>query len=372
MRRHLAVVVVLVFTVAAVQAQERGKVDWIFLVDTSKSMLKNDVFGDVQKSLKTFVAEASDGDSIGIYTFDREVRPHSFVDISGRNREDLYQVIDSLQADGNRTHLGAAIARGLERAESLLPRDPANTRTRAVVLFTDGKEDVRGIANPVTIPSNIQRALNGRSSIFFVSMDEHEPQLREFPNARFLEATNSEAIRKVAEEIRTTIVKEAPPPPVAKPVVQPRPIAPPLPPPEPSFLARAVKWAVAIAILLIPAFFLLARYKAGNQLEREIEIVQPRIASGSAFVGLPTLGASEVALSSIVPLDALAGSDARLFVRRRNGEKQVCIAASSGSLRVNDIEVPATELYDADTIRIGDAQLRFNRVGFERPQEDQA
>ena len=38
----------------------------------------------------------------------------------------------------------------------------------------------------------------------------------------------------------------------------------------------------------------------------------------------------------------------------------------SGSLRVNDVEVPMSELYDADTIRIGDAQLRFNRAGFDR------
>jgi hypothetical protein len=48
----------------------------------------------------------------------------------------------------------------------------------------------------------------------------------------------------------------------------------------------------------------------------------------------------------------------------------VWIAATAGSLRVNDIEVPTTELFDADTIQIGDAKLRFNRVGYDRPQED--
>jgi hypothetical protein len=68
-----------------------------------------------------------------------------------------------------------------------------------------------------------------------------------------------------------------------------------------------------------------------------------------------------------VPAEALGGSDARLFVRRHGGKKEVWIAASGGGpLRVNDIETPTSALYDADTIAIGDAKLRFNRVGHER------
>jgi len=47
----------------------------------------------------------------------------------------------------------------------------------------------------------------------------------------------------------------------------------------------------------------------------------------------------------------------------------VWIAAQSGSLRINDVETPMSELYDADTIEIGDAKVRFNRVGHERPIE---
>ena len=38
--------------------------------------------------------------------------------------------------------------------------------------------------------------------------------------------------------------------------------------------------------------------------------------------------------------------------------------------RINDVETPMTELYDADTIEIGDAKLRFNRVGDERPHQE--
>ena len=77
--------------------------------------------------------------------------------------------------------------------------------------------------------------------------------------------------------------------------------------------------------------------------------------------------AKELVLSEIVPLDALAGNDARLFVRRKSGEKRVWIAAQSGTLRVNDVELPMSELFDADTIRIGDATLRFNHLCHPRP-----
>jgi hypothetical protein len=150
----------------------------------------------------------------------------------------------------------------------------------------------------------------------------------------------------------------------------------------PSPLVRAAKWLGAILGLLLLALLglvlysgkmpaeLLASLTERNALEGELEIVKPRVASDVAFVGLPGLKANEIALSAIVPLDALAGSDARLFCRRASGQKKVWIAADKGTLRVNDVEVPLTELYDADTIRLGDATLRFNRIGHERPSPD--
>lgn len=363
MTRRLAVAVVVLLTFAA-RAQTRSPVDWIFLVDTSKSMLQNDIFGEVKKSLKTFVAEAKEGDSVAIFRFDRKAELQTSTPV-GANRDDLLTIIDDLNATGDRTHLGAAIAKGLERQRN----DPG--RVSAIVLFTDGKEDVRGIENHIPIPSNIQRALDSKALIFFVSMGEHEPQLRDFPNAQFLEATNAAAIRDVTQKIRFELDQPGPAPP-PEPVRVQAPVLPPPPPPEPSLLARALTWLIALAILTILALVARAKLRERNRLEGELEIVKPRIPADAAFVGLPNLKATEVALSSIVPLDALAGSDARLFCRHRNGTKQVCIASSSGSMRVNEVEVPMSELYDADTIRIGDAQLRFNRVGFERSTgEDQ-
>lgn len=363
-RRFVAVAAFLCITVS-VRPQSRGAVDWIFVVDTSKSMRgvggTQDIFNDVRASLDTFIGEASDGDSVAIYTFDRDARLHSAMEIRGSAREDLHAIVAGLVAEGDRTHVGAAIAKGLERAESLRQKGDS-TRVRSVVLFTDGREDVHGIENPISIDSNLRHVAD--TFVFFVSMGEHEPQLDAFAAATertsVLKAPSREAIARVAYEIREKI-KPPPPPP---PRLRPRVVAPPSKP-KPSLAARIAAWAIPIAILIVVGIVGVRAHRRGNRLEGEIEILRPRVES--SFIGLPRLGANEIALSMIVPIDALAGSDARLFMKRKDGAKSVWISAESGSLRVNDVETPMSELFDADTIAIGDAKLRFNRVGHERP-----
>jgi hypothetical protein len=369
--RPFSLAAVLLFVTGVLHAQTLGPVDWIFLVDTSKSMrgaggTKN-VWPDVQASLDSFVDETSDGDTVAIYAFDRGVRLQSATKVDGATRADLHTTIRDLQAEGDRTHLGAAIAQGLERAESLRPKADA-TRSRVVVLFTDGKEDIRGIKQPVPIDANVDRVAD--TFLFLVSMGDHEPQLDAFaaktPRTTVLKAPTAAAIRNVARDVRLKIPAPPPPPP---PVVQPKPAEVPRPPPPPSPWLRALKAAVALALVAFIAFFVMRQQRRKNRLEGELEILRPRAAPDAAFVGLPGLQANEVALSAILPESALAGNDARLFVRRKSGRKKVWIAASSGSLRINDVETPMSELYDADTIDIGDARLRFNRVGDERPFE---
>ena len=363
MRLKLLCAVVIFFVAAVALAQRKGAVDWIFLVDTSKSMRggggTRDIFADVKASIDTFVREANDGDSVAVYTFDRDVQLHSATVIGGTARDDLKTIVDGLKANGDRTHLGLAIQRGLERAASA-KSDPA--RTRAVVLFTDGKEDVRGIKDPVRIASNVERV--GDSYVFFVSLgDEHEAQLDEFARATkhttVMRAPSRDDIRNVAEQIRATLPEPPPPKPQPAPVIASRPE----PEKKPGY-----RWLILLPILAAIAFFAWSHHRKNNQLEGELEILVPRV--DSAFVGLPRLAANEVVLSSILPIDALGDSDARLFVRRRDGNKSVWISARGGSLRVNDIETPESELFDADTIQLGDAKLRFNRAGHERPQED--
>ncbi|HEX7828262.1 MAG TPA: VWA domain-containing protein [Thermoanaerobaculia bacterium] len=371
MRRGLLIAVALLLISNEASAQKLGPVDWIFLVDTSKSMRgigrdTKDIFGDVKESLKSFVRETNDGDTVAIFTFDRKVSPIAKMDVSGLTRADLYESIEQLKAEGDRTHLGAAIAKGLDRAEFLRTHsDP--TRARAVVLFTDGKEDIRGIENPTHINANL--AGTSDSYVYFVSMGkEHEKQLDEFakstPRATVLRATTREQIRAMAQTIRRDLPKPTPPPPIKE-----KPATPPPPPPPPSPWMRALRWLIELAILGGIAIFLLQQQRKKNRLEGEIEILRPQTAPDLAFVGLPKLQASEVMLSAILPLDALSGGDARLFVKRKDGKKKIWISAAGGGLRINDVDTPVSELYDADTIEIGTAKLRFNRVGDERPYD---
>ena len=363
--RRLPLAVVLFFFAGFARAQTLGPVDWIFLVDTSASMRggapkSKDIWTDVKLSIDSFAREASAADTVAIYAFDSDARQ-----IPVQSPAYVSRALLPLEADGKNTYLGLAIKTGLEHAKSLHARGDA-TRRQAVVLFTDGKDNPPDIEHPIAIAQNVE--LVGETFLFFVSMGEHEPQLDAFAaatkQAKVVMATDVAAIRNVAREIRANI----PPPSVLpkKQVVQkttPKPAPPP--PPEPT----NPLWFIAPLVLLALAAsaFLLHRRKQ-NRLEGELEILRPRTSPDAAFVGLPKLQANEVALSTILPAEALAGSDARLFVRRKAGKKKVWIAASGGPLRVNDVETPISELYDADTIDIGDARLRFNRIGFERPQ----
>lgn len=374
MRRRFLIAVALLLVAGLARAQKLGPVDWIFLVDTSKSMTP--IFGEVQNSLKTFVREANEGDSIAIYTFDRDVTQQRAVSVNAHTRAELEDVIDQLTPKGHRTHLGAAIARGLEQASSLrAASDPIRKRT--VVLFTDGKEDVRGIDHPIAIQASIPNAAD--TFIFFVSLDELEPQIKDFKEATrhttVLDAPNAEAIRDVARRIRSILPAETPqsaPDPKPEPVNPQPSLPPPAPPPTPAPLwLRVLRWSTPIFILAVLAFFFLQQQRKKNRLEGELEILRPQTAPDLAFVGLPKLQTAEVALSALLPPDALNGSDARLFVKRRDGKKKIWIAAQGGGLRINDVETPLSELYDADTIELGAAKLRFNRVGDERPYESE-
>jgi len=136
------------------------------------------------------VREASDGDSVTIFTFDSDVRLHASTEIRGAARDDLVSIVDALEANGVRTHLGLAIQKGLDRAAALRAGGD-KTRVQSVVLFTDGEEDVRGIPHPVPITANLDR-VDG-TYVFFVSMGEkeHERQLDEFAR----QAKNASVLR---------------------------------------------------------------------------------------------------------------------------------------------------------------------------------
>jgi hypothetical protein len=214
-----------------------GAVDWILVVDTSQSMrgmggTKN-IFAQVKSALAGFVRSARRGDTVTIYSFDSDTHSHPTVRIEDdTDIRDLLKTIDELKAEGDRTHTGKAIQDALTRAGELSRRSEAANRTPSVVLLTDGQEDVRGIRNPVSIPSNVEKIPGSQPYIFFVWLGEGAPpgQLGEFVNnpalngrGEVVNAPGAAQLEELSQRIRKT-VEEAPtptPPPAPTPVPTP-------------------------------------------------------------------------------------------------------------------------------------------------------
>ncbi|MEH1872942.1 VWA domain-containing protein [Nostoc sp.] len=175
---------------ASAQTTPKGGIDWILVVDTSASMrgvggTKN-IFEPVKNSITEFVNTARLGDTVTIYSFDTDVtlNANDITINSNPDRGKLKQIISSLQAEGVRTYTGKAVQKALEHSALLNKRADALGRTVSIVFLTDGLEDVRGIPNPISIPSNTQflREQQCKPYIFFVSLGlkEHEKQLNDF------------------------------------------------------------------------------------------------------------------------------------------------------------------------------------------------
>jgi von Willebrand factor type A domain len=206
----------------------RGNVDWIFVLDTSASMHgaggSANIFGKVKQAISDFIESAREGDTVTLYTFDRDTTLRGHISVSGEiDKKDLLKVVQNLPSQGDRTYTGKAIHDALERAIELRQRSDAADRTISIILFTDGKEDVRGLADPISIPSNIALLPKAQPYIFFVSVgvQAHETQLENFVRDPAME-NRGEVIRdpgatgiaEVGERIRKTIEAPTPPTPI--------------------------------------------------------------------------------------------------------------------------------------------------------------
>jgi hypothetical protein len=207
---------------------ERGSVDWIFVLDTSASMHgaggTANIFGKVKETISDFIRSARDGDTVTIYTFDRDTTLRGHIRISGEiDKKDLLKVVQDLPSQGDRTYTGKAIHDALERAIELRQRSDAANRTVSIVLFTDGQEDVRGVVDPISIPSNIALVPKAQPYVFFVSVgvQAHETQLESFVRDPTME-NRGEVIRdpgatgiaEVGERIRKIVEAPTSPTPV--------------------------------------------------------------------------------------------------------------------------------------------------------------
>ena len=131
---------------SSLQGQPELPVDWLFLIDTSQSMIGKggsaNIFDKVQRVLKAFVRTARPGDSVAIYTFDSKVVPGESILLGNQeDRKKLFGQIDGLQAKGLYTHTGEAFYSAMVRQEELHPPSSGSDRKGFIVLFTDGIED---------------------------------------------------------------------------------------------------------------------------------------------------------------------------------------------------------------------------------------
>ncbi|WP_375511966.1 VWA domain-containing protein [uncultured Nostoc sp.] len=208
---------------ASAQTTPKGGIDWILVVDTSASMrgaggTKN-IFEPVKNSITEFVNTARLGDTVTIYSFDTDVtlNANDITINSNPDRGKLKQIISSLKAEGVRTHTGKAVQKALQHSALLNKRADALGRTVSIVFMTDGLEDVRGIPNPVSIPSNTQflREQQCKPYIFFVSLGlkEHEKQLNDFASnpalcgkGQVLRDPGGVQLNQLAQNIRPVLI----------------------------------------------------------------------------------------------------------------------------------------------------------------------
>lgn len=142
---QLAFICLLLLLSANPAAAEKPSIDWLFLIDTSQSMIGRggsaNIFSEVKRVLKSFVVSANLGDTIALYTFDSQVVQGPSIYLGGEeDKRRLMAQIDGLQAQGMTTHTGEAFYEALAR-QGDLHRLPDRRRTGTIVLLTDGIED---------------------------------------------------------------------------------------------------------------------------------------------------------------------------------------------------------------------------------------
>ncbi len=206
------------------QTTQTGGIDWIVVIDTSASMrgvggTKN-IFSQVKNSITDFINTTRVGDTVTLYTFDQDVqlKTQNIAITNNKDRGKFKQIINALAANGMRTHTGKAVQAALKHSAQLNQRSNALSRTVSIVFLTDGLEDVRGIPNPVTIPSNTQllQQQQCKPYVFFVSLGlkEHEKQLNDFANnpalcqkGRVLRDPGGAKLNQLAQSIRPVLIK---------------------------------------------------------------------------------------------------------------------------------------------------------------------
>jgi hypothetical protein len=101
-----------------------------------------DIFGSVRSTVKDFIRNTKEGETVVVYTFDKNVNLVTNVEIRGPlDKIEISQSIDRIDPKGLWTHTGDAVDKAFERSDILKEQEGNPDKPVAVVLFTDDKED---------------------------------------------------------------------------------------------------------------------------------------------------------------------------------------------------------------------------------------
>jgi len=119
----------------------RPRANVVLLIDTSGSMSPHDRLPLLQQGFRLFAEQLRDDDRVAIVTYAGNARI-ALEPTSGRHKQTIIQVIDSLRAAGS-----TAGGEGLQRAYALAARNFDSEAVNRVILATDGDFNV-GITDP--------------------------------------------------------------------------------------------------------------------------------------------------------------------------------------------------------------------------------
>lgn len=112
--------------------------DYIYLVDTSGSMIKGETLKKVQESVPELVQNAQEDDRVSVLPFDEKVHPgKSFLIETEADRQAVVEYVRSLKPSGQSTDMATM----LRTLQSETARLTAEDKRVVVVLLTDGRDD---------------------------------------------------------------------------------------------------------------------------------------------------------------------------------------------------------------------------------------
>ncbi len=145
---------------------------------------------------------------------------------------------------------------------------------------------------------------------------------------------------------------------------------------------KIIFWSLLILLLLLitltiicfiqrkTPWELLQDIRSRKHLEGELEILEPQpISPEEEYISLTHQHKPKVNLSALIPAIAATNCDAELIVNWQSGKKYVYIRVLEGVIFVNNEKITTYQLYDEDTIGLGNVKLRFNWLGNQRPYE---